>query len=217
MTAGDPAERLRFIHRYVAPAASGPTAAVTILALHGTGGDENDLVGLAGAALPGAGILSPRGRVLENGMPRFFRRVAEGVFDEADLVAQVGALATFVTDAATVYHFDGGRVVALGFSNGANIAAALLLLHPRVLRAAALLRAMVPLVPATLPALNGTSVLLSAGAHDPIVPRANTERLAAMLRQAGAEVELHWEAVGHALSAHELGVLRSWMERTATG
>jgi predicted esterase len=210
------AATLRFVHRYVAPTGVGARADLTVLALHGTGGDENDLVGLAQAVLPGAGVLSPRGLVLENGMSRFFRRVAEGVFDEADLIAQSASLAKFVTDAAALYHFDQGRVIAMGFSNGANVAASLLLLHPHVLRAAALLRAMVPLVPTALPPLDGTPVLLSSGLHDPIVPRANVEQLAAMLRSAGATVELHWESGGHAFTPHELPVVREWCERTST-
>jgi predicted esterase len=203
-----------FQHQYLPPTSPESTSGLTVLALHGTGGDEHDLLGLARVVAPGAGIISPRGRVLENGMPRFFRRLAEGVFDEADLIAQAASLANFVGAAATVYGFDPTRIAALGFSNGANIASALLLLHPGVLRAAALLRPMVPLIPSRLPSLPATPVLVSAGRNDPIVPLSNTEGLVALLREAGADVELHWEPGGHTIGNREPSIIRQWWERT---
>src|SRR5438270_10922703 len=147
---------LSFVHRFV-PAQAGSGAPILLL-LHGTGGEASDLIPLGQAVLPGAALLSPRGRVLENGMPRFFRRFGEGRFDEANLKEEALGLANFVGAAAQTHHFDPARVVALGFSNGANIAAALLLLHSHVLAGAVLLRAMVPLIPPELPALTGQPV-----------------------------------------------------------
>lgn len=159
---------------------------------------------------PGAALLSPRGKVLENGMPRFFRRLAEGVFDEEDVVRRAGELADFVTAAATQYEFDPKRVIAVGYSNGANIAAAVLLLRPEVLAGAVLFRAMVPLVPPFLPKLAHARVLLSSGKQDPIVPVENAERLAAMLREAGADVTSHFEPAGHSLGPGDIEAAREW-------
>jgi phospholipase/carboxylesterase len=184
-----------------------------LLLLHGTGGDETDLLPLGQQVAPGAALLSPRGRVLENGMPRFFRRLAEGVFDEADLRAQAAALAGFVAAAREAHGL--AAPVALGFSNGANIAAGLLLLHPGVLAGAALLRAMVPLrepPPARLP---GTPVLLLAGAADPIVPAANSEALAEGLAAAGATVDHRVLPAGHGLTRPDLELVHGWLRGLA--
>jgi len=205
----DAAEGLGFMHVHVAP--TDPAERRTLLLLHGTGGTERDLLQLGASVAPGARLLGVRGQVLEGGMPRFFRRLAEGVFDEADLIRRAGDLATFVPRAAAEYGFDPATVVALGFSNGANIAAAMLLLHPGVLSGAMLLRSMVPLEPVALPVLPGTPVLLVEGAQDPIVPRANAERLAAMLAEAGAAVTLHWEPAGHGLTPSDVAVAQAWM------
>ncbi len=150
-----------------------------------------------------ANLLSLRGKVLENGMPRFFRRLSEGVFDVPDLIARTHELADFVQAATDAYGLDAARVTAVGFSNGANIAAALLLLRPGVLKSAVLLHAMVPLVPDTLPDLAGTRVFLGAGRQDPIAPPAETEQLAALLRRAGADVTIHWQPGGHSLTREE--------------
>ncbi|HVE80000.1 MAG TPA: alpha/beta hydrolase [Gemmatimonadaceae bacterium] len=210
MTPRDTAGDLGFVHHSAAATGEGG-AGTTLLLLHGTGGDEQDLVPLGRGILPGAAILSPRGQVLENGMPRFFRRLAMGVFDVPDLIARTHALADFVGAAAVRYGFDPARVVAVGFSNGANIAASLLLLRPGVLRGAVLFRAMVPLRPESPPRLEGTSVFLSAGRLDAMVPAANTEELAEMLRAAGAEVTLHWEPVGHTLVASEVEEAGRWL------
>ena len=199
---------LGFAHRFV-PGAD--PAAPILLLLHGTGGDEDDLLGLGKLLLPDAGLLSPRGKVLENGAPRFFRRLAAGVFDEADLIARTAELAKFVRDAAAAYELDAARVIAVGFSNGANIAAAMLLLHPDVLRAAVLFRAMLPLKPPTMPDLSGVPVYLSAGRLDTMIPPANTEQLAAMLREAGAEVTLAWTPQGHNLTPDEVDAARRWL------
>jgi predicted esterase len=182
-----------------------------LLLLHGTGGNEQDLLPLAPELLPEAGALSPRGEVLERGMPRFFRRLAEGVFDLDDLRLRTAELADFVTAAAELYHFDPARVIAVGFSNGANIAASLLLLRPGVLRGAALFRAMVPLVPDPLPSLPRTPVLVSSGRADPIVTAAETERLVTLLGDAGAGVTLAWQAAGHQLVQEDMVRARDWL------
>ncbi len=201
---------LTFIHNYIP--APNPASADTLLLLHGTGGDEHDLLPLGKMLDPNANLLSPRGTVLENGMPRFFRRLSEGVFDVPDLITQTQALSEFVSEAAEVYGFDPARVTAAGFSNGANIAAALLLLHPGVLHAAVLLHPMVPLVPETLPKLAGTRVFIGAGHRDPICSVAETERLAALLREAGAEVTLAWQPGGHALTQGEASAAAAWLK-----
>ena len=184
-----------------------------LLLLHGTGGDESALLPLGQQVAPGAALLSPRGRVLENGMPRFFRRLAEGVFDEADLRAQAAALAGFVAAARDAHGL--AAPVALGFSNGANIAAGLLLLHPGVLAGAALLRAMVPLREPPLAQLAGTPVLLLAGAADPIVPAANSEALARGLAQAGATVDHRVLPAGHGLTRPDLELVQGWLQGLA--
>jgi len=203
------ATELGFSHRFVA--GEGPHAAITLLLLHGTGGDENDLLPLGRTLLPGAALLSPRGQVLEHGMPRFFRRLAAGVFDEEDLIARTHDLVQFVERAAAYYGRDPSRIVAVGFSNGANIAASALLLHPGVFRAAALLRPMVPLEPHTPPRIPGTPVLIAAGRLDPIVSVANTERLAELLREAGARVTLRYTMAGHELGAEEVAMAQRWL------
>jgi len=209
------AEELRFTHVHVPPVDPGETR--TVLLLHGTGGTERDLLQLGATIAPGARLLGVRGQVLEGGLPRFFRRLAEGVFDEADVVRRAADLAAFLPAAAMAYGFDPAKVVALGFSNGANIAVALLLLHPGVLAGAVLLRSMVPLEPSTLPALPGTPVLLAQGAQDPIVPRANADRLASLLRDAGAAVTLHWEQAGHGLTESDVSVAQGWMASWSDG
>jgi predicted esterase len=198
-----------FIHRFI-PAPAGPTAR-TLLLLHGTGGDENDMIPLGRDLDPTAALLSPRGNVLENGMPRFFRRLAEGIFDEEDLIQRAHELADFVGAAAARYEFDPQHVTAVGYSNGANIAAAILLLRPEVLSAAILFRAMVPLVPASLPNLAHARVLISSGKHDPIVSVENAQRLAAMLQAAGAHLTLRFEPAGHALVFGDIEAAKKWL------
>jgi len=163
--------------------------------------------------LPGAGILSPRGKVLERGMPRFFRRLAEGVFDLEDLKLRTAELADFITEAAAKHTFATRDVIAAGFSNGANIAGALLLLRPDALGAAILFRAMVPLIPATLPKLARTRVLISNGKMDPLVSAEETERLAALLRSAGADVTVAWQNSGHELTDRDVATAREWLAR----
>ncbi len=205
---------LGFVHRFLPPLPDAPPApGITLLLLHGTGGDEQDLLPLGRALLPGAALLSPRGQVLERGMPRFFRRLAEGVFDREDLARRTDELATFVDAAAARYALDRRGIVAVGFSNGANIAASVLLRHPGTLRAAVLLSPMLPFVPPSLPDLAGTAVFVGAGTRDPIAPLAQAERLAALLADAGADVTLHREPSGHTLTDHELAAARAWLDR----
>jgi phospholipase/carboxylesterase len=195
-----------FIHRFV-PGRS----ARTLLLLHGTGGDENDLLPLGSDLDPDAAILSPRGQVLENGSARFFRRLAEGVFDEEDLIRRANELADFIALSAQQYGFDPQKMIAVGYSNGANIASAMLLLRPGTIQGAALWRAMTSLVPNELPDLQKLPVLIIAGEQDPIIPTENTRRLAALLERAQAQVELEFENAGHQLTAHTLLTTRRWL------
>jgi phospholipase/carboxylesterase len=185
--------------------------APTLLLLHGTGGDENDLLPLGRMLDERAALLSPRGKVLENGMPRFFRRLSMGVFDEEDLVNRTHELASFVEEAASEYGLDPKRLFAVGFSNGANIAASLLLLHPGLLAGAVLLRAMTPFELETLPDLSDTPVYLAAGRSDQMIPPESTERLADLLREAGAEVTLDWQPGGHGIGRAEVEAARDWL------
>jgi phospholipase/carboxylesterase len=187
-------------------------AAGTLLVLHGTGGDEHDLLPLGRAIAPGATLLSPRGKVLEHGQPRFFRRLAEGVFDVEDLKRRAAELGDFVVAAAERYGFEISRLTAVGFSNGANIASALLLLRPEVLSRAVLFRAMVPLEPDPLPKRTAR-VLISNGLSDPLVSTDETERLASLLGRAGADVDVAWQPGGHQLSQADVTIARDWLAR----
>ena len=206
---------LSFVHRYKPASAQGLP---TLLMLHGTGGNEDDLLPLASELMPEAGVLSPRGKVLERGMPRFFRRLAEGVFDVEDLKQRTTDLAAFVQDAAGVYGFDPRSVVAVGFSNGANIAASLLLMTPALLAGAVLLRAMVPFEPAAPPALEGKPVLMLNGRSDPLISATQAERLAGLLRTGGAHVALEWQPTGHDLTAEDVARARAWLaDRAPSG
>lgn len=202
---------LSFIHRYEPATAPGRPP---LLLLHGTGGDENDLISLGRMVSPGSALLSPRGKVLENGMPRFFRRLAEGVFDEEDLRLRTGELADFVTEAREAYGL--AAPIALGFSNGANIAAAMLMLRPEALSGAALLRAMVPLQDEPKSNLTGKRVLMVSGLMDPIIPADNAARLAASLAAAGAEVTHETLPTGHGLSQTDLQLLVKWFSEQGT-
>ncbi len=204
---------LGFVHRFV-PAENG--SPVTLLLLHGTGGNEEDLVPLGRELAPGAAILSPRGKVSEGGAPRFFRRLAEGVFDHEDLVFRTRELAEFVEDASEEYGFDETKLVAAGYSNGANIAASMMLLHPGLIRAAILFRSMVPFEPEVGPDLSGIPVFMAAGSRDQMIPPENTQTLAELLEDSGAEVELRWRDTGHALTYEEVGEAKEWMANVLT-
>lgn len=185
----------------------------TLLLLHGTGGNERDLIPLGRQLDPGAALLSPRGKVLENGMPRFFRRLAEGVFDLEDVKHRANELADFVTAAAQHYGFNLDNLVAVGYSNGANIGASILLLRPEIMHAAILFRAMVPLVPGTLPDLSSVRVWLGAGEHDPIVPTSETKALSELLRRGGADVTIRFAKAGHGLTNEDVETARHWLAR----
>lgn len=201
-----------FIHQFI-PGHETPPRRVLLL-LHGTGGNENDLLPLGADLDPSAALLSLRGNVLENGMPRFFRRLAEGVFDEEDVIRRAGELADFTLAAAAQYEFDPKMVTAVGYSNGANIAAAVLLLRPEVFSRAILFRAMVPLTPARPPSLTNVRALICSGKDDPIVPMENAERLAIMLREAGAEVTLRVQEAGHQLTHGDVAAAKTWLRES---
>ncbi len=201
-------KKLEFVHQFVPPTAPDSR---TFLLFHGTGGGELDLIPLGRELDPNAALLSPRGKVLENGMPRFFRRLAEGIFDEEDVMRSANELADFVVAAASEYDFDVTRLTGVGYSNGANIAAAMILLHPQVLNSAILLRAMMPLSKPPVRPLTGKRVLLSAGDSDPIVPVFNVRSLATLLQERGADVELAIQHAGHALIAADLEVAKQWI------
>jgi len=199
---------LGFVHVFEPPA--DPSAPILLL-LHGTGGNEEDLLPLVEVVAPSAGVLSPRGKVLERGMPRFFRRLAEGVFDIEDLRFRTAELADFIMRAAAAYKFDVAQLTAFGFSNGANIAGSLLLLRPDALKSGILIRAMVPLVPDPLPNLDGTRVLLLNGRQDPLVSPAETERLAALFANAGAAIKVKLQPSGHELTQDDVMDAREWL------
>lgn len=194
-------------HVYQPGAANNP---VTLLLLHGTGGTEHDLLPLAERVDPSASVLSVRGNVLENGMPRFFRRLAEGVFDEEDLVFRTRELHDFIGTAAEQYGFDRDRVVAIGYSNGANIAASLLFHLPGSLDGAILHHPIVPRRGLALPDLTGRRVFIGAGRNDPICRSEETDELSNLLTGAGAEVDIHWEHAGHRLTATEVEAAAAW-------
>jgi predicted esterase len=195
-----------FIHDFVPGSSSR-----TFLLLHGTGGNQRDLIPLGRELDPNAALLSPRGKVLENGMPRFFRRLAEGVFDLEDLKYRTNELSDFVAAAAQHYGFATDQLVAVGYSNGANIAASMLLLRPDILSAAILFRAMVPLTPDKLPDLSSVRVWIGAGDQDPFVPASETKRLVELLRRADADVTIRFAKAGHGLTNDDLEAARHWL------
>lgn len=198
---------LGFIHRFV----PGEDPLVeTLLVLHGTGGNENDLVGIGQAIAPGAAILSPRGNVLENGAPRFFKRVAEGVFDPKEVRSRGEELARFIRAAAVTYRLDPSRIFALGYSNGANIASTVMLIEPGSIQASILLRPMLVYEPPEKNDLTGSSVFISAGRMDPIVPTASVEQLAQLFRSTNADVTLKWQLAAHSLVPSEVREAAEW-------
>ena len=200
---------LGFIHRFV-PADD--ASAETLLVLHGTGGDENDLIGIGQAVAPGAAILSPRGNVLENGAPRFFRRIAEGVFDPKEVRSRAEELSRFIRAAVITYGLDASRVFALGYSNGANVASTVMMVDPGVIQSSILLRPMVVYEPpdSEKKDLSGSSVFISAGRMDRIVPTASVEALAEIFRSVNADVTLKWQLTGHNLVPGEMREASEW-------
>ena len=183
----------------------------TLLLLHGTGGNERDLIPLGRELDPNASLLSPRGKILENGMPRFFRRLAEGVFDLEDLKTRTNELGNFVAAAVRHYHLVANRVIGVGYSNGANIAASMLLLRPEIMHAAILFRAMVPLIPDKLPDLSSVHIWIGAGDQDSIIPTSETQRLVELLRRAGADVIIRFFNAGHGLTNGEIETAEQWL------
>ncbi|MFC5450569.1 alpha/beta hydrolase [Paenibacillus aestuarii] len=195
--------------RHIFQKGSDLSAPVLVL-FHGTGGTENDLLPLARAIAPASSVLSVRGNVLENGMPRFFRRLAEGVFDEEDLIFRTQELHDFLDQAAVEHGFQRDNLVAVGYSNGANIAGSLLFHHPGALRGAILHHPMVPRRGVQLPDLSGVPIFIGAGQNDPICSPQETEELEQLLSAAGAAVAVHWERAGHQLTHTEVGAAAAW-------
>ena len=207
-----PTSDLGFIHKFV-PAQSGWSEKVTLLLLHGTGGDENDLLPLGNALWPGAALLGVRGKVLENGMPRFFRRFAEGVFDVEDLKARTEELAQFIDDAAKRYGFSRKKMIVVGYSNGANIGSSLILLHPHYLAAAVLFRAMLPFVPALIRDFSHLSVFIGAGRSDHIAPSGQVEELGTLFESGGADLTISWSQGGHELGEDDILAAKAWLSK----
>jgi phospholipase/carboxylesterase len=185
----------------------------TLLLLHGTGGNELDLLPLAGRIDDQASVLSVRGNVLENGMPRFFRRLAEGIFDEEDLIFRTNELNQFLNEASEKYEFVRNNIIAIGYSNGANIAASLLFHYQNALKGAILHHPMVPRKGINLPDLSGKSVFIAAGTNDPICSPMESSELQSLLEKANAKVELHWENRGHQLTAEEVEAAAQWYRK----
>lgn len=190
------------------------TSKPVLLFLHGTGGNELDLLPLAEIIDPGASVLSVRGNVLENGMPRFFRRLAEGIFDEEDLIFRTKELNEFLNEAAKTYEFARNNIVAIGYSNGANIAASLLFHYEDALKAAVLHHPMVPRRGIQLPNLAETAVFIAAGTNDPICAPSESEELKTLLENANANVTMHWENRGHQLTMGEVEKAKEWYDNT---
>ena len=208
-------EDLGFIHRFVP--AEDPASGETLIVLHGTGGDENDLIGIGQAIAPGAAILSPRGNVLENGAPRFFKRLAEGVFDPKEVRARAEELGRFIRAAVITYRLDPARVFALGYSNGANVASTMMFVEPGILQGTILFRPMLVYEPTEKNDLGGSAVFISAGRMDPIVPESSVERLVELFESLHAEVTLKWQLGGHNLVPSEVREAADWLALQRTG
>ena len=205
---------LGFIHRFIPPHSNANESKQTLLLLHGTGGTEDDLIPLGNQLAPNASILSVRGKVLENGMPRFFRRLEEGVFDLEDLKMRTDELAEFITKSSSKYMFDEKRIIAVGYSNGANIAASLLLRRPESLAGAILFRAMVPYSPTVMPDLSNKSIILLEGLYDPIVTTTEAQRLLEIFTNAQSNVTLKWQDSGHNLTNEDIIAAKKWLGKS---
>ena len=203
---------LDFIHRFISANSKAKKSSLTLLLLHGTGGTEDDLIPLGNELTPDASILSVRGKVLENGMPRFFRRLEEGVFDLEDLKMRTDELADFILKSSSIYDFDPKRLVAVGYSNGANIGASVLLRRPEVLAGAILFRAMVPFIPDVLPDLSKKSIILLEGLRDPIVSKQEAEGLLKIFNKARSNVTIKWQGSAHNLTKEDIDSAKEWLE-----
>jgi phospholipase/carboxylesterase len=215
---------LNFIHRFISSPKSfekekkyandkneSASTYPTLLLLHGTGGNEDDLIPLGHMLYPNANLLSPRGKVLEHGMPRFFRRLAEGIFDIEDLKFRTQELAKFIYDASLQYSFDLRKTIAVGFSNGANIATSLLLLAPQVIAGNVLVRPMVPFIPDPLPDLSEKKIIILSGQYDPIVSKKQVEDLFSLLKSTGAKVSIQWQPSGHEITQNDVHIAKKWL------
>jgi phospholipase/carboxylesterase len=200
---------LGFIHRFVP--AEDRTSAETLVVLHGTGGDENDLIGIGQAIAPAAAILSPRGNVLENGAPRFFKRLGEGVFDPKEVRSRAEELANFIRAAISKYKLNPERIFAMGYSNGANIASTVMLIDPGLFRGAILFRPMLVIETDGRSDLSGRGLFISAGQLDPIVPMKSVVRLVELFEASHAEVTLKWQQAGHNLLPSEVREAANWL------
>ena len=201
-----------FIHRFIPASSKTKQTNLTLLLLHGTGGTEDDLIPLGKELASYASLLTVRGKVLENGMPRFFRRLEEGVFDLEDLKIRTDELAEFILKSSSVYEFDLKKIIAVGYSNGANIAASLLLRRPEILAGAILFRAMVPFIPDVLPDLSKKSIILLEGMYDPIVSKQEAESLLKIFTKARSNVTMKWQDSGHNLTQKDIESAKKWLE-----
>jgi phospholipase/carboxylesterase len=201
-----------FIHRFIPASSKTKQTNLTLLLLHGTGGTEDDLIPLGKDLASYASLLTVRGKVLENGMPRFFRRLEEGVFDLEDLKIRTDELAEFILKSSSVYEFDLKKIIAVGYSNGANIAASLLLRRQEVLAGAILFRAMVPFIPDVLPDLSKKSIILLEGMYDPIVSKQGAESLLKIFTKARSNVTMKWQDSGHNLTQKDIESAKKWLE-----
>ncbi len=199
-----------FVHRFE-PAAN--PAAPALLLLHGAGGNENTLLPLGRAIAPGAPLVSPRGNILEHGMSSFFRKLDKGVIDQEDLDFRTSELKTFVNAASDAYALTKDRLIAVGVSNGAILAASLMLRYPETTAGAILIRGMAPFLPEPMPDLRRKPILVLGGLDDPIVQTDETEDLANILRHANVDVTLHWENAGNTLAQGDVLMAFDWLRR----
>jgi phospholipase/carboxylesterase len=194
---------------YVAARTEGTGNGTLVFTFHGTGGNEHQFHDLASQLLPGAAVVSPRGDVRDAGMNRYFRRTGEGIYDMDDLWARTNALAAFLAEERS--KADALRVVGLGYSNGANILAAIAMSHPEIVDEIVLMHPLIPWTPQPQPGLADKRVLITAGRRDPICPAPMTEALADYLRQQGTSLTLHWHEGGHELRPEELGAMQAFL------
>lgn len=203
-----PTTDLNYIHTFV-PAPSGSSRPVTLLLLHGTGGDEYSLLPLGNDLWPGAALLGLRGKIMENGMPGCFRFTESGV----NFRFRAEELAQFIRDASQRYGFSMKSLIIVGHSNGADLAASLILLHPHYLAGAILFRVTVPLVPDIIRDFRQLSLFIGASSRDPLIPAGQPEGLAAIFKSGGADVEVSWHQGGHELGDEDIQAAKNWLAR----